>query len=166
MILKLSLDLPEDHEYVRTTRLLSRTLLDDLRVVSEDKEDIEIIVFELCTNVVRHARSTEGRYQLVIEYHREKAVVTVEDRGSGFVPEAIPPPGTERPDELLGGERIGGFGVPLVNALSDRLQFEPTEPQGMKIRAEKALHYQSWEAKDRAGRMDSGDGAELNASSE
>jgi hypothetical protein len=37
MILKLSLDLPEDQEYIHTTRLLSRTLLDDLRVVTQTK---------------------------------------------------------------------------------------------------------------------------------
>jgi serine/threonine-protein kinase RsbW len=166
MILKLSLDLPEDHEYVRTTRLLSRTLLDDLRVVSEDKDDIEIIVSELCTNVVRHAHSSEGRYQLVIEYHRDKVVITVEDQGSGFVPGSSAPPGTQRPDDLTGGNRIGGFGVPLVNALSDRIKFEPTEPQGTRVQAVKALHYESQEAQARAGKMDSVDGAEIQASLE
>jgi serine/threonine-protein kinase RsbW len=158
MILKLSLDLPEDHEYVRITRLLSRTLLDDLQVVSEDKDDIEIIVSELCTNVVRHAHSSKGRYQLVIEYDRDKAVITVEDQGAGFIPEDAPPPGSRRPDHLTGGERIGGFGVPLVNALSDRIRFEPTEPQGTKVQAEKRLHYESAQARRQAGRMDGSDG--------
>jgi serine/threonine-protein kinase RsbW len=166
MILKLSLDLPEDHEYVRTTRLLSRTMLDDLRVVGEDKDDIEIIVSELCTNVVRHAHSSEGRYQLVIEYHRDEAVITVEDQGSGFVPGSSAPPGTARPDDLTGGKKIGGFGVPLVNALSDRIKFEPTEPQGTWVQAVKALHYETREAKDRARKMDSVDGAEIQASME
>lgn len=103
MILKLSLDLPEDQEYIHTTRLLSRTLLDDLRVVTQDKDDIETIVTELCTNVVRHAKSTEGRYHLIVEYHQEKVVITVEDQGLGFVPDAVAAPGTERPEGLAGG---------------------------------------------------------------
>lgn len=166
MILRLSLDLPEDHEYVRTTRLLSRTLLDDLKVVSEDKDDIELIVSELCTNVVRHAHSREGRYQIVIEYHRNRAVITVEDQGTGYIPEAALPPGTQRPDDLTGGERIGGFGMPLVNALSDRLRFEPTKPQGTKVQAEKTLHYETHQARERAAKMDSKEGAELQASIE
>ncbi len=36
MILRLSLDLPEDLSYIRTTRLLSRTLLEDIKVVKAD----------------------------------------------------------------------------------------------------------------------------------
>jgi serine/threonine-protein kinase RsbW len=163
MILRLSLDLPEDQEYIHTTRLLSRTLLDDLHVITRDKEDIETIVTELCTNVVRHAQSTDGRYHLVIEYHREKAVITVEDKGIGFTPDTDTgaAAGTSRPDELAGGMRIGGFGVPLVTALSDRIQFELVLPQGTKVQAEKALHYETPQAEDRAEKMDQGEGAKI-----
>jgi anti-sigma regulatory factor (Ser/Thr protein kinase) len=166
MILRLSLDLPEDQEYIHTTRLLSRTLLDDLRVVAQDKDDIETIVTELCTNVVRHAQSTEGRYHLVVEYHREKAVITVEDKGIGFCPETAAAPGTVRPDELAGGMRIGGFGVPLVTALSDHIQFELVLPQGTKVQVEKALHYETAQAEDRAESMDQGEGAKVEVDDE
>lgn len=166
MILRLSLDLPEDQEYIHTTRLLSRTLLDDLRVIAHDKEDIETIVTELCTNVVRHAQSTDGRYHLVIEYHREKAIITVEDKGVGFTPNPAAVPGTLRPDGLAGGERIGGFGVPLVTALSDRIQFELVLPQGTKVQAEKALHYQTAQAEERAESMDQGEGAKIEVDDE
>ncbi len=163
MIMKFALDLPEDDEYLRTTRLLSRALLEDLRVTEEDRQDVEVIVSELCTNVIRHAKSTEGRYHLVLEYHREKVVITVEDNGSGFAPEEAPPPGTYRPDELTGGTRVGGYGVPLVQALSDRIQFELTEPQGTKVRAEKALRYETRQAEERAKKMDSSGGAAIEA---
>lgn len=166
MILRLSLDLPEDQEYIHTTRLLSRTLLDDLHVVSQDKEDIEIIVTELCTNVVRHAQSTDGRYHLVIEYHREKAVITVEDKGIGFTPDTAPASGTLRSDALAGGTRVGGFGVPLVRALSDRIEFELIMPQGTKVEAEKALHYETPQAEDRAENMDQGEGAKVEVDDE
>jgi anti-sigma regulatory factor (Ser/Thr protein kinase) len=123
-------------------------------VITRDKEDIETIVTELCTNVVRHARSTDGRYHLVVEYHREKAVITVEDKGIGFTPDTAAVAGTSRPDELAGGMRIGGFGVPLVTALSDHIQFELILPQGTKVQAEKALHYETRQAEDRAQSMD------------
>ncbi|MES2459696.1 MAG: ATP-binding protein [Armatimonadota bacterium] len=163
MILRLSLDLPEDQEFVRTTRLLSRTLLDDLRVIEEDKYDIETIVTELCTNVIRHAKSSEGRYHLAIEYHRDKAVITVEDQGVGFAPDTAPEPGTHRSDTLTGGERIGGFGMPLVKLLSDRVQFALTEPQGMTVMAEKTLRYESRRDRARAGKMDATEGGQINA---
>jgi anti-sigma regulatory factor (Ser/Thr protein kinase) len=161
MILKLSLDLPEDHEYIRTTRLLSRTLLEDLHVVPDDIDDIETIVAELCANVVRHAHSRSARFHVVIEYHREKAVITVEDTGVGFRAEDAAAPGTERSDDLTGGARVGGFGVPLVQALSDRLQFKPTTPQGTTARAEKNLRYETAQAEDRAETMDQTGGAAI-----
>ncbi len=166
MILRLSLDLPEDQEYIHTTRLLSRTLLDDLHVIVQDKEDIETIVTELCTNVVRHAQSTDGRYHLVIEYHREKAIITVEDKGIGFTPGTTAAPGTLRPDGLAGGTRIGGFGVPLVTALSDHIQFELILPQGTKVQAEKSLHYETPQAEERAETMDQTGGAKIEVDDE
>jgi anti-sigma regulatory factor (Ser/Thr protein kinase) len=52
MILKLSLDLPENQAYIRITRLLGRALLEHLHVVEKDIDDIELVVGELCTNVV------------------------------------------------------------------------------------------------------------------
>jgi serine/threonine-protein kinase RsbW len=163
MILKFSLDLPEDDEYLRTIRLLSKALLEDLRVIEEDKIGVETIVSELCTNVIRHAQSTEGKYHLALEYHQERVVITVEDKGAGFAPEEAPPPGTYRPDELAGGMRVGGYGMLLVQALSDRIQFELTEPRGTKVQAEKVLRYETRQAKDRATKMDKSECAALEA---
>jgi anti-sigma regulatory factor (Ser/Thr protein kinase) len=115
---------------------------------------------------VRHAKSTEGRYHLVIEYYREKAVITVEDQGVGLAPETTDAPGTERPEGLAGGVRIGGFGIPLVKALSDHIRFDLASPQGTKVRAEKALHYETAQAKARAASMDETDGAKIEVDDE
>jgi serine/threonine-protein kinase RsbW len=160
VILKLSLDLPEDKAYVRTTRLLSRALLEELGALPGDVDDIEVIVSELCTNVVRHAHSDAGRYHVVLEYHHGKVVIIVGDTGGGFSLAAVTPPGTSRADpEAHGGERIGGFGLPLIGAISDRLEFRPTqarEPHGLTVRAERAFGYQSPGARARAEDMDGG----------
>lgn len=53
MILRLSLGLPEDTTYIRTTRLLRRCLLQDIRVNRDTINDVELIVTELCSNVIR-----------------------------------------------------------------------------------------------------------------
>jgi len=169
MILRLSLDLPEDEEYVRTTRLLSRALLEDLRVVPGDVDDVEVIVNELCANVLRHARSARARYEVLLEYHREKVVVTVRDGGGGFSPDAVPPPGAlatagggGRP---AGDVRVGGFGLPLLRELSDRLEFTPvddgTGTAGTAARAEKGLHYRTPAAEARAEHMDQTEAGEV-----
>lgn len=143
MILKLSLELPEDRAYVGMTRTLSRCALEYLKVATEVTDDIEFIVGELATNVVYHAHGE--RYRVDLEYHGDRVVVLVTDCGKGFSFQEVPPPGTERLDPVTGGaaDRIGGFGLVLVKAMSDHLAFFRADSQGTTVRAEKKLRFQS-----------------------
>jgi serine/threonine-protein kinase RsbW len=143
MILKLTLELPEEQPYVRVMRLLGRTLLENLRAVDQDIDEIELVVGELCANVVRHARSHEQRFRVSMEYDADKVVVIVEDSGPGFAPGEVAPVGSERPDFEGQPERVGGYGLQLVELLSDRLEFKRSENAGTTVRAEKSLHYKS-----------------------
>lgn len=154
MILKLTMDLPEDRDYLRLTRLLGRTLLEYLQADSRDMIDIELLLGELSSNVIRHASTCEGRFRVDLEYYADRVVVTVQDKGPGFSFKSVPTVGSVRPDKQAGGERIGGFGLQLVEALADRVEFHRTDPQGTTVRAEKHLHYQSDEAARHAVRLD------------
>lgn len=162
MILKLTLDLPEHQAYIKITRLLGRTLLEYLRVVEKDIDDIEAVVGELCTNVIRHAQSGEGRFVVVLEYHDDRVVVRVEDTGRGFSFKDIAPIGALRTDTLSEEtrERVGGFGLHLVQLLADRLEFRRTDPQGTSVRAEKQLHYNSPAARAEASLLSETEGGE------
>lgn len=142
MILRLSLDLPEDTSCLRTTRLLSRCLLEDLRVNRPTIDDVETIVAELCSNVIRHARSKATHFLITLEYYKPRIVITVADQGRGFVREEVLPVGAWRPDGV-GGERLGGFGLSLLEGLSDKLDFTETDPHGTTVRVEKILYYET-----------------------
>lgn len=142
MILKLSLDLPDDGAFVPLTRQFGRGLLEYLKVIPEDIGDVETIVTELVANVVRHAQSAHGRFQVTLEYYADRVVITVVDAGQGFTASDVPEAGSARPD-AGGGERLGGFGLPLLDALSDLLEFTRTDPQGTTVRAEKKLRYET-----------------------
>ncbi len=147
MICHLSLDLPEQEPSTPLARHLTRALLDGLGVDPRNADDLEHVVGELASNAVRHAG--DAIYTLDLEFYPDRAVVTVTDRGRGFpfaaVPAtsslSLPPPGSPRPDEAggPGAVRFGGWGLPLVEALADRLQFFRTDPHGATVRAEKAL---------------------------
>ena len=143
MILKLTLDLPEEQSYLRITRLLGRTLLEHLHAAEQDVDEIELMVGELCANVVRHAKSTEHRFQVILEYYAERIAITVQDKGEGFHIAEVAPVGAERPDFAGKPDRIGGFGLQLVEMMSDRLEFQKTDPQGTTVRAEKTIHYRT-----------------------
>ena len=142
MILRLSLDLPEDATYIRTTRLLSRCLLKGMRVTDTIIDDVETIVAELCSNVVRHAESKAAHFLMTLEYYRPVIVITVRDEGQGFAAGDVPAPGTSRADGE-GGQRFGGYGLSLLEGLSDKISFTKTLPQGTTVRVEKNLRYKT-----------------------
>ena len=166
MILKLTLTLPEDGAYVRITRRLARTLLEDMRVSDSDVGDLELLIGELCTNVIRHAHDHDGCYEVRLEFHADRVDLTVVDTGQGFAFKDVPEAGSARPDTLTGGERIGGYGMGLVRALADRLEFRRSDPHGTTVHAQIALHYPSTEDAQKAEALDRSPCAEVTASRE
>lgn len=160
MILMLSLNLPDDQAHIRTTRLLSRTLMEDIQVIQTDIDDVETIVGELCSNVVRHAHSKSGKYKVVLEYYKPRVVITVTDEGPGFVVGNVAAIGSARPD-LGGGERLGGYGLVLLDGLSDKIDFTETDPHGTTVRVEKSLHYETQSGADEATSLDKGSGGQV-----
>lgn len=157
MILKLALELPEDLAYVRITRTLGRALLEFLQADPTDIDDIEILVGELCANVLRHAQTSNGKYQVHLEYYSDHVGITVEDRGPGFSFKDVPLAGTKRPD-FGGGERVGGYGMQLIQNLSDRLEFHRSDPHGTTVHAEKKLRYRTEAAADAAAKLNASEG--------
>jgi anti-sigma regulatory factor (Ser/Thr protein kinase) len=103
-------------------------------------DDVEIVLGELATNAVTHARTADG-YRVELEYHpASRVVVTVADRGAGFPEDEPLPAGTLRPGVWGDDEgRIGGWGLPLARSLTERLEILPNEPQGTVVRAVKRL---------------------------
>jgi anti-sigma regulatory factor (Ser/Thr protein kinase) len=135
--IRLSLELPEDVAHVSMVRRVSREVLVSYHASSQDVDDIEVLVGELVTNAVRHAHAS--RYRVILDLLDDRVVVSVVDDGVGFAREQVPPPGTSRLD-AAGEERIGGWGLPLIEMLADNVQFLPNDPHGTTVRAEKRLH--------------------------
>jgi anti-sigma regulatory factor (Ser/Thr protein kinase) len=165
MILRLSLDLPEDENYIRTTRLLSRCLLEDIKVAKPTIDDVETIVGELCSNVIHHAQSKAKHFQINLEYYQPQVVITVTDLGRGFTQEDVLPVGTLRPHGK-DGERLGGWGLSLLKGLSDKIDFSTTDPHGTTVRVEKNLHYETERDANEAAELDTTSGGAVAASTE
>jgi anti-sigma regulatory factor (Ser/Thr protein kinase) len=73
-------------------------------------DTLRLLVTELVTNSVRHARAA-AFIALDVEIDATAVRVAVSDRGRGFHPDESPRPHTNRP---------GGWGLCLVDRLSDR----------------------------------------------
>ena len=138
MPVKIALDVPEDHSYIRMIRQIGRALLAHHLASEQDIDDLEVVVGELCANVTRHARSASGCYHVSLEHHGDHVVLIVRDEGQGFDPQTTAPVGTERQDEG-GPVRHGGYGLHLVGTLTDRMVIHSSSPTGTTVRAEKFL---------------------------
>jgi serine/threonine-protein kinase RsbW len=156
MILKLTLDLPGDYPYLRLARRICRTVMEDFGVVVKDVDDTEFVLGELCTNVLRHARTSDGRFRVELEYYADRMAVNVIDTGIGFSFKEVQPIGATRPD-FDGSLRVGGFGLDLCRKLSDHLEFHRSDHDGTSVRAVKDLHYRSGSDHAEAAALDRSD---------
>ena len=164
MILRISLDLPGDGTYLRIARRIGHTLMEDLGVVPQDITDIEFIIGELCTNVVRHAQTAkDSRYTVTLEYHADRVAIIVEDQGIGFSAGDVSTVGSVRPDRD-GSDRLGGFGLDLIRLMADHIEFRHSSPQGATVVAEKALHFNSPAQARQAEDLEEHSGGEMRVS--
>ena len=109
--MQMALDVPAD----RSAAVDVRRALEDARpYFSRDGfDDMRLLVTELVTNASRHAGlSNASTIGIVIRSSRERAHVEVTDPGHGFA----------RGMDLsrVGKERIGGWGLRLVDSLAER----------------------------------------------
>lgn len=117
------LTLPASAENVALVRHVLGALAEALSMPAEAVDDIKLAVTEACTNVVRHAyRGSDagGSLDVTAEPESGRLTVVVSDHGCGLVPN---PEG--------GG---AGLGLPLIAALSDRLEIEHGVHEGSRLR--------------------------------
>ncbi|MFD4628647.1 ATP-binding protein [Streptomyces sp. NPDC058284] len=114
-------------EAVADARALTRGFVDGLvpAVDEQHAAGVELVVSELITNVVRHARG--ALCSLRLQARADTITVAVSD--------ADPRPPRERAPDLEGG--TGGFGWPMVHQLA-RAVGVTLGPTGKTIRAELA----------------------------
>jgi anti-sigma regulatory factor (Ser/Thr protein kinase) len=132
--------LPEAVRYVAHLRKTVRCLCDGLNVSGQDSDEMETVIGELATNAIRHAHG--GSYRVNLEFFGSRVVITVIDKGTGFDRNDSDSPGSPRLDSLAEDDsfRFGGFGLPLVYSIADRVAIEPNHPHGTIVRAECRLH--------------------------
>jgi len=135
--LRLALDLPLGPRYVSCLSCTARSLFESLSLPRADIDDVELILGELATNVVLHAGGTD--YHVEIEFDGGAVRVSISDRGVGFPVGRPSLPGTSRHDPNGDSGRFGGWGLPIVYGVADRVEILPNLPCGTLIRAEKRV---------------------------
>lgn len=127
----IALRLPRDAASVPLIRRLFDGTLRSLGVEPQIRDDIELMLSEACSNVIRHAEPSE-EYTVTAGVRDDLCVIRVIDTGDGFDPEAVRPP---KP----GAEH--GRGLQIMRALADDVRFVNKPEDGAVVCLEKRLRY-------------------------
>lgn len=118
----IELEIPARPEYVALARLVVSSLASTRRDLTDDRvDDLKVAVSEACTNAIEAHHSSDSEDNVVIRCAElgDRIEIEIEDRGSGFDPDTLPPhPPVTDPDRL-NFER--GLGLPLIKTLVDDL---------------------------------------------
>ncbi len=121
------LEIPAESRFVATAR---NFVVDAVRMAEwmapEQVDDLRLVVSESVTNALRAQvdRQVEDLIRVRSAVFDDRVEVSVIDAAGGFDPEATADATEATVDPDL--EREGGFGLPLIEALSDEAHFTPT----------------------------------------
>lgn len=136
----LRLEFPSRAENIGVARLAVAAFASRLPfTVSEVQHDLRVAVSETVTNAVVHAyRRQAGRVAVEAWVEAGRLVVTVQDWGKGFDPEAAAAPD---PDE----EHMG-IGLQIVRACMDKVEIQSAPGRGTLVRMEKVPQAEAGDA--------------------
>ena len=126
--------LPRDGVTVPVVRHILGSTLRHLGVGERYVEDVELVVTEACTNVLKHAGAGRDLYEVGVVVNESNVEISVSDKGDGFDHELI---GLE--SAPVGDEE--GRGVNLMRMLVDHLQFVSDPRSGTVVHLTKALDF-------------------------
>jgi anti-sigma regulatory factor (Ser/Thr protein kinase) len=124
MHLCLDVSLPATYEFVRTTRKVVSSYLEEAQVEQDHAADLVLAVGEACTNVVQHAfPEREGTFRLILDLRPGEIVVEITDAGIGFEPfeQAIAP---------FGRLAVSGRGIEIMRRLVTAVEVQSPAPMG------------------------------------
>ncbi|MEV0587228.1 ATP-binding protein [Nonomuraea sp. NPDC050310] len=127
----IALRLPRDAASVPLIRQMLDAALRSLGVVPDIRDDIELMLTEACSNVIKHADPSD-EYTVSATVHNALCVIRVIDTGDGFDPHRLreAAPGAE-----------GGRGVQIMRALADDVRFDNRREHGAIVCLEKRLSF-------------------------
>jgi serine/threonine-protein kinase RsbW len=127
----IALRLPRDAASVPLIRRMLDAALASLGVVPTIRDDIELMLTEACSNVIKHAGPAD-EYTVSAAVQKDVCVIRVVDTGNGFDAHAVREPSATSE---------GGRGLQIMRALADDVRFDNRRDHGAVVSLEKKLSY-------------------------
>jgi anti-sigma regulatory factor (Ser/Thr protein kinase) len=121
--MQISLKIPVQPDSVAIARDAVARAVVDHRSSEQRIEDLRLLTSEIVTNALRHAGMDAGDSLVVaVDISPNRVRVEVSDQGPGFDPDAL---------EAPTAERVGGWGLHLVQQLADRWGVDRNDPNSV-----------------------------------
>ncbi|MEV5410164.1 ATP-binding protein [Thermopolyspora sp. NPDC052614] len=131
MEVMIALRLPRDAASVPVIRRMLNAALVAIGVEPRIRDDIQLMLAEACSNVIRHADDSV-EYAMEAEVSEDQCVLKVADDGCGLPDDALSP---------ACGLAEGGRGIQIMRALADGMRVADLPHKGLSVRLEKTLHF-------------------------
>ena len=133
----ISLEFPSEYKYLNLVDVLCNGIVRDIELDRKSATEIAVSIIEACTNALEHGNKSNPccNVKVVFKWNSAKFMAEVYDCGEGFdykeYMKHIPDPSDI--------EHIRGRGIFIMKEMMDRLSFEFTENEGMKVTLEKHI---------------------------
>ena len=115
------LDLASKLDYLHLAARFSREICHSIghdKIDEKFIDDVELVVSEACTNVIRHAGMDDsGRLVLVFQIYQDRLAIEVKDQGEGFDITKVPDPNFDEFAE-------GGYGIYIIRTKMDSIEYQ------------------------------------------
>ena len=124
---ELSITIDSRPDHLSRLRKVIGCLAAKAGMTSDEIQDTKLAVTEACANAIRHGSpdGEDSTVQIKLVADSSGMLAEVSDQGWGFDIDSLVIPAP--------AERAGGLGIPLMRALSDRVEFLRTT-EGMTVR--------------------------------
>ncbi|MEY4908403.1 MAG: hypothetical protein RL260_2121 [Pseudomonadota bacterium] len=100
-------------------------------LAAEIRNDLQVVLDEVCSNVFKHAYATPGGMLRLIVCRLPAAIeMTFIDQGQAFDPLSLPAPDLTLP---LDERPLGGLGIHLVRQMTDQQSYRHSTAEGNRL---------------------------------
>jgi anti-sigma regulatory factor (Ser/Thr protein kinase) len=128
-----SLTLPRESSSIPAARRILGSTMTNLGIEPNCVHDVELVVTEACTNVLKHADGVGDDYAVEIVLTPDMAEIKIQDRGVGFDEVSLSDAKALDPTEE------SGRGIFLMRSLVDSVEFLSEPLSGTIVHLKKSL---------------------------
>lgn len=126
---KVELKIPAKKQYISMIRYAAMVYANDLGFDLDRIEDIKLVISEALNNAVIHSDLEDSEVDIVFDYREPKFSIEVKDNGKGFHTSSYEAPSLE-------GEQCSGYGIYIMQTLSDSVEVISGDGRGTHLKIE------------------------------